>query len=388
MTTCTALIVAAGRGSRFGGPLPKQYALLGDRPVLRHTLDAVRSVPEITDVRVVIAAADEGHFRNAVRGLDLPGPVAGGVSRQQSVLNGLLALINDAPRLVAIHDAARPFVKPADIAACIAAVATGEVDGAVLGVRLTDTIKRTDNRGIVGETIPRANLWRAQTPQVFRYAALLRAHRDAAALGAAETTALTDDAAVAERAGMRVVMVEGSEDNRKITTAEDLARGVAMESRTAFGFDVHGFAPGTRVMLGGIAIAHTHMLAGHSDADVALHALTDAVLGTIGAGDIGKHFPPSDPQWRGVSSDRFLRHAVDLLVDRGGRIVHLDLTLVCEAPRIGPHRDAMVASIARIAGIDPSRVSVKATTTEGLGFTGRREGIAAQAVATVETPRR
>ena len=388
MTTCTALIVAAGRGSRFGGPLPKQYALLGDRPVLRHTLDAVRSVPEITDVRVVIAAADEGHYRNAVRGLDLPGPVAGGVSRQQSVLNGLLALIDDAPRLVAIHDAARPFVKPADIAACIAAVATGEVDGAVLGVRLTDTIKRTDNRGIVGETIPRANLWRAQTPQVFRYAALLKAHRDAAALGAAETTALTDDAAVAERAGLRVVMVEGSEDNRKITTAEDLARGVAMESRTAFGFDVHGFAPGTRVMLGGIAIAHTHMLAGHSDADVALHALTDAVLGTIGAGDIGKHFPPSDPQWRGVSSDRFLRHAVDLLVARGGRIVHLDLTLVCEAPRIGPHRDAMVASIARIAGIDPSRVSVKATTTEGLGFTGRREGIAAQAVATVETPRR
>lgn len=388
MTTCTALIVAAGRGSRFGGPLPKQYALLGDRPVLRHTLDAVRSVPEITDVRVVIAAADEGHYRNAVRGLDLPGPVAGGVSRQQSVLNGLLALIDDAPRLVAIHDAARPFVKPADIAACIAAVATGDVDGAVLGVRLTDTIKRTDNRGIVGETIPRANLWRAQTPQVFRYAALLKAHRDAAALGAAEATALTDDAAVAERAGLRVVMVEGSEDNRKITTAEDLARGVAMESRTAFGFDVHGFAPGTRVMLGGIAIAHTHMLAGHSDADVALHALTDAVLGTIGAGDIGKHFPPSDPQWRGVSSDRFLRHAVDLLVARGGRIVHLDLTLVCEAPRIGPHRDAMVASIARIAGIDPSRVSVKATTTEGLGFTGRREGIAAQAVATVETPRR
>jgi 2-C-methyl-D-erythritol 4-phosphate cytidylyltransferase/2-C-methyl-D-erythritol 2,4-cyclodiphosphate synthase len=161
-----------------------------------------------------------------------------------------------------------------------------------------------------------------------------------------------------------------------------------MESRTAFGFDVHGFAPGNSVMLGGIAIAHNHALSGHSDADVALHALTDAVLGTIGAGDIGKHFPPSDPQWRGVSSDRFLRHAVDLLAARGGRIVHLDLTLVCEAPRIGPHRDAMVASIARIAGVDPARVSVKATTTEGLGFTGRREGIAAQAVATVETPRR
>jgi len=193
---------------------------------------------------------------------------------------------------------------------------------------------------------------------------------------------------VAERAGLKVVMVEGSEDNRKITTAGDLARSTPMETRTAFGFDVHGFGPGNAVMLGGVAIPHTHTLAGHSDADVALHALTDAVLGTIGAGDIGKHFPPSDPQWRGVSSDRFLRHAVELLAARGGRIVHLDLTLVCEAPRIGPHRDAMVLSIARIAGVDPDRVSVKATTTEKLGFTGRREGIAAQAVATVEIPRR
>ncbi|MCW5733161.1 MAG: bifunctional 2-C-methyl-D-erythritol 4-phosphate cytidylyltransferase/2-C-methyl-D-erythritol 2,4-cyclodiphosphate synthase [Enhydrobacter sp.] len=388
MVTCTALIVAAGRGSRFGGPLPKQYALLGDRPVLRHTLEAYRSTSEITGLRVVIARGDESHYRNAVSGLELPLPVSGGVSRQQSVLYGLEALVGESPQLVAIHDAARPFVRPADIAACIAAVATSEADGAVLGTRLADTIKRTDAAGAVSETVPRSNLWRAQTPQVFRYVALLKAHRDASALGTAEATALTDDAAVAERFGLKVMMVEGSEDNRKITTADDLARGIAMESRTAFGFDVHGFAPGNKVMLGGIAIAHTHMLSGHSDADVALHALTDAVLGTIGAGDIGKHFPPSDKQWRGVSSDRFLRHAVDLLVARGGRIVHLDLTLVCEAPRIGPHRDAMVDSIARIAGIDPSRVSVKATTTEGLGFTGRREGIAAQAVATVETPRR
>jgi len=387
MTSCTALIVAAGRGSRFGGPLPKQYALLGGRTVLRHTLDAYRSTPEITSLRVVIATGDESLYRSAVEGLGLPVPVLGGVSRQQSVLNGLEALSGEAPDFVAVHDAARPFVKPVDIAACLAAAAADGVDGAVLGVRLADTIKRTDAGGVVSETVPRASLWRAQTPQIFRYAALLKAHRDAAALGAAEATALTDDAAVAERAGLRVVMVEGSEDNRKITTAEDLARGIAMESRTALGFDVHGFGPGNMVILGGIAIPHNHALSGHSDADVVLHALTDAVLGTIGAGDIGKHFPPSDPQWRGVSSDRFLRHAVDLLAARGGRIVHLDLTLVCEAPRIGPHRDAMVASIARIAGIDPSRVSVKATTTEGLGFTGRREGIAAQAVATVETPR-
>jgi len=258
----------------------------------------------------------------------------------------------------------------------------------VLGVALADTIKRSDDGGAIIETVPRARLWRAQTPQIFRYASLLQAHRAAAALGASEATALTDDAAVAERAGLKVVMVEGSEDNRKITTAEDLARSVAMETRTALGFDVHGFGPGNAVMLGGVAIPHTHKLAGHSDADVALHALTDAVLGTIGAGDIGQHFPPSDPQWRGVSSDRFLQHAVGLLGARGGRIVHLDLTLVCEAPRIGPHREAMAGSIARIAGIDVGRVSVKATTTEGLGFTGRREGIAAHAVATVEIPRR
>jgi len=386
MTTCTALIVAAGRGSRFGGPLPKQYALLAGRPVLRHTLEAYRSAPQINSLRVVIADGDQIHYAAAAAGFGLPGPVLGGVSRQQSVLNGLEALAGEAPDFVAVHDAARPFVRPVDIAACLAAASAAGIDGAVLGVRLSDTVKRTGGDGAVVDTIPRANLWRAQTPQIFRYEALLKAHRDAATLGQSEATALTDDAAVAERAGLKVVMVEGSEDNRKITTAEDLR--ITMETRTAFGFDVHGFGPGTSVMLGGIAVPHTHALAGHSDADVALHALTDAVLGTIGAGDIGKHFPPSDPQWRGVSSDRFLRHAIDLLLACGGRIVHLDLTLVCEAPKIGPHRDAMVASIARIVGVDPDRVSVKATTTEKLGFTGRREGIAAQAVATVEIPRR
>jgi 2-C-methyl-D-erythritol 4-phosphate cytidylyltransferase/2-C-methyl-D-erythritol 2,4-cyclodiphosphate synthase len=386
MSTCTALIVAAGRGSRFGGPLPKQYALLAGRPVLRLTLEAYRSAPQINRLRVVIAPGDETHYQAAVEGLDLPSPVLGGASRQQSVLNGLEALAGEAPDFVAVHDGARPFVRPVDIAACLAAASASGIDGAVLGVRLSDTVKRTGADGAVVDTIPRANLWRAQTPQIFRYTSLLKAHREAAALGQSEATALTDDAAVAERAGLKVVMVEGREDNRKITTAEDLR--ITMETRTAFGFDVHGFGPGTAVMLGGIAVPHTHTLAGHSDADVALHALTDAVLGSIGAGDIGKHFPPSDPQWRGVSSDRFLRHAVELLLARGGRIVHLDLTLVCEAPKIGPHRDAMVASIARIAGVDADRVSVKATTTEKLGFTGRREGIAAQAVATVEIPRR
>jgi 2-C-methyl-D-erythritol 4-phosphate cytidylyltransferase/2-C-methyl-D-erythritol 2,4-cyclodiphosphate synthase len=385
--TCTALIVAAGRGSRFGGALPKQYALLNGQPVLRHTLLAYQTTPEIGAIRVVIAPGDETHYAVATEGLGLSLPVLGGASRQRSVLNGLEALAEDAPDLVAIHDAARPFVRPVDIAACLAAAAGRDVDGAVLGVPLADTVKRTDPEGAIVETVPRVNLWRAQTPQVFRFAPLLAAHRAVASLAETEATAFTDDAAVAEHAGLKVVMVAGSEDNRKITTTDDLARATVMETRTAFGFDVHGFGPGKAVMLCGVAVPHTQALAGHSDADVALHALTDALLGTIGAGDIGKHFPPSDPQWRGVSSDRFLRHAVDLLGARGGRIVHLDLTLVCEAPRIGPHREAMVASIARIAAVSPERVSVKATTTEGLGFTGRREGIAAQAVATIEIPR-
>lgn len=387
MPTCTALIVAAGRGSRFGGPLPKQYALLNGQPVLRRTILAYRATPGIDAIRVVIAPGDEAHYAAATRGLELPTPVSGGVSRQQSVLKGLEALSGNAPDFVAVHDAARPFVRAEDIAACLAAAAAKGVDGAVLGVPLADTVKKTDPEGAIVETVPRANLWRAQTPQIFRFTALLAAHRATASLAEADATALTDDAAVAERAGLKVVMVAGSDENRKITTAEDLARASLMETRTAFGFDVHGFGPGNAVMLCGVAIPHTQTLAGHSDADVALHALTDALLGTIGAGDIGKHFPPSDPQWRGVSSDRFLRHAVDLLGARGGRILHLDLTLVCEAPRIGPHREAMVSSIARIAAVSPDRVSVKATTTEGLGFTGRREGIAAQAVATVEIPR-
>ena len=387
MPTCTALIVAAGRGSRFGGPLPKQYALLRAEPVLRHTLMALRAAPGIDRMRVVIAPGDEPHYEAAAAGLDLAPPVLGGQSRQQSVLNGLEVLAKTPPELVAIHDAARPFVRSADIMACLAAATAPGIDGAVLGVALADTLKRVDGGGVISETVPRRDLWRAQTPQVFRFGPLLQAHRAAAALGAIEATALTDDAAVAERAGLKVVMVASSGDNVKITTAEDLQRASTMETRTAFGFDVHGFAQGNTVMLGGIAIPHNHALGGHSDADVALHALTDAVLGTIGAGDIGAHFPPSDPQWRGASSDRFLVHAVKLLTERGGRIVHLDLTLICEAPRVGPHREAMIDSIARIAGIGRDRVSVKATTTEGLGFTGRREGIAAQAVATVELPR-
>ncbi|MFM8536233.1 MAG: bifunctional 2-C-methyl-D-erythritol 4-phosphate cytidylyltransferase/2-C-methyl-D-erythritol 2,4-cyclodiphosphate synthase [Acidimicrobiia bacterium] len=387
MTSCTALIVAAGRGSRFGGPIPKQYAAVGGKSVLRHTLEAFAGCAGVGEVRVVIAAGDEARYNAAIAGLSLPSPVTGGSSRQQSVLQGLEAIAANPPDFVAVHDAARPFVSPEQIAACIAAAAQPGIDGAVLGVPLADTLKRVDGGNSITETVPRAHLWRAQTPQVFRFAPLLAAYRKASKLGMIDATALTDDAAVAELAGLKVVMVPGSEDNRKITTADDLARATAVETRTAFGFDVHGFADGSSVMLGGVAIPHQRGLAGHSDADVALHALTDALLGTIGAGDIGQHFAPSDPQWRGASSDRFLHHAVSLVTARGGRILHLDLTLVCEAPKIGPHRERMRESIARIAGVAVDRVSVKATTTEGLGFTGRREGIAAQAAATVELPR-
>jgi 2-C-methyl-D-erythritol 4-phosphate cytidylyltransferase / 2-C-methyl-D-erythritol 2,4-cyclodiphosphate synthase len=366
--------------------LPKQYAILDGQPVLRRTLSAFLAAPEISGVRVVIAPQDQDAYAAAVEGLDLPPPVSGGATRQQSVLNGLDALAATSPDFVAIHDAARPFILPQDIAACLAAASASGIDGAIIGVALSDTLKRV-GKGTIAETIPRMGLWRAQTPQIFRFARILEAHRAATALGKDESTALTDDAAVAERAGHKIAMVPGSGENRKITTADDLQQAQSMETRTAFGFDAHAFGPGASVTLGGVAIAHNHALVGHSDADVALHALTDAVLGAIGAGDIGQHFPPSEARWRGASSDRFLRHAIALLAARQGRIVHLDLTIVCEAPRISPHRDAMIASVARIAGVDPSRISVKATTTEGLGYTGRREGIAAHGVATVELPR-
>jgi 2-C-methyl-D-erythritol 4-phosphate cytidylyltransferase/2-C-methyl-D-erythritol 2,4-cyclodiphosphate synthase len=388
VTRCTALIVAAGRGSRFGSPVPKQYASLGGKSVLRRTIEAFQASRSIDGIRVVIAAGDEAMFAQATMGCGLLPPVGGGASRQQSVLHGLEALAAaEAPDLVAIHDAARPFIRPDEIEACVAAAAASGIDGAVLGIPLADTLKKVGEDGTITETLPRSRLWRAQTPQVFRFRPLLAAHRAAASLALDDATALTDDAAVAERAGMKIVMVPGTERNAKITTADDLARASLAETRTAFGFDVHAFGPGDSVTLGGIAVPHGFALSGHSDADVALHALTDAVLGTIGAGDIGQHFPPSDPQWRGASSDRFLRHAIELVTAQGGRLLHLDLTLVCEAPKIGPHREKMRESIARIAGLPVDRISVKATTTEGLGFTGRREGIAAQAVATIELPR-
>ncbi len=376
MSTCAALIVAAGRGQRFGGNLPKQYAPLKGERLLRRTLRAFCGHPAINRVVVAIHPDDAGIFAELAQGFPNVTAVNGGATRQDSVRLGLEALSSAAPDLVLIHDGARPMVSARLIASVIEGLRAS--DGIVPAVAVIDTLKRVSGREI-GETVSRDNLVRAQTPQGFRFPIILTAHRALAG------EALTDDAAVMERAGHRVATVPGDEANIKVTTMDDLASLTASlsETRIGQGFDVHRFGPGDSVMLCGLKVPHTHGLVGHSDADVALHAATDAILGAFGAGDIGQHFPPSDEKWRGASSDRFLRHAYELLRERGGVLTHLDLTIICERPKVGPHRAAMVSAIARILDVEEHRVSVKATTTEGLGFTGRQEGIAAQAVATV-----
>ncbi|MGD9739990.1 MAG: bifunctional 2-C-methyl-D-erythritol 4-phosphate cytidylyltransferase/2-C-methyl-D-erythritol 2,4-cyclodiphosphate synthase [Bauldia sp.] len=379
------LIVAAGRGLRTGGDTPKQYRRIGGVSVLARSLRPFLDSPLVDDVVVVIGAGDELSYAEAacVHPKLLP-PVTGGAERQQSVLRGLEALEARDPVLVLIHDAARPFVSSAVIGRVIAGLGGGP---AVLpALPVTDTLKRADAAGTVGGTVQRHGLYAAQTPQGFRYATILNAHRRAATA----TEPFTDDASIAEWAGVPVSIVAGEAANMKLTTAEDFAmaeRALAHhETRTGSGYDVHAFGPGSGVVLGGVPIAFDRGLVGHSDADVALHALTDAVLGAIADGDIGSHFPPSDPQWKGASSDRFLAHAVDRVRGRGGSIVHLDLTILAEAPKIGPHRDAMRARIAAIAGIGIDRVAVKATTNEKMGFLGRGEGLAALATATVRLP--
>lgn len=379
-----AIIVAAGRGRRFGGEVPKQYLRLAGRPLLRHTARAFTSHPAITQVQIVINPADRALYDAAVEGLDVLEPVAGGASRQGSVLKGLESLTASAPELVLIHDGARPFVSAGLIDRVIAAL--GDTPGALPTLAVSDTLKRGAD-GVVEGTVERAGLWRAQTPQGFHFPAILEAHR--AIAGGAE---LTDDAAVAEQAGLTVAMVHGDEDNFKVTRQDDLRRaerllaGGLSDIRVGSGYDVHRFTEGDHVMLCGVRIDHSAALAGHSDADAGLHAITDAILGALGAGDIGDHFPPSDDKWRDASSDIFLKHAAGLLAERGGRISHIDVTIICEAPRIGPHRAAMVARLAGILEIEQSRVSVKATTTEKLGPIGRGEGLAAQATATIRLP--
>jgi 2-C-methyl-D-erythritol 4-phosphate cytidylyltransferase/2-C-methyl-D-erythritol 2,4-cyclodiphosphate synthase len=388
MASVAAVVVAAGRGLRAGGDMPKQYRRLAGEPAIRASLRLFAQHPEVSMVQAVIHPDDGARFGAAAAGLKLLAPVFGGATRQASVRAGLEAVAPLRPDLVLIHDAARPYASAALVTRAIVAVAA--TGAAVPVMPLADTIKSVDATGrLIEATLDRAILRTVQTPQAFAFAPVLAAHRRAAANGRED---FTDDAALAEWAGLKVAAFDGEAGNVKLTTAEDVARAerehaaALADTRTGSGFDVHAFAAGDHVMLAGVRIPHDRGLTGHSDADVALHALTDAVLGALAEGDIGAHFPPSDPQWRGAPSDRFLAFAVERVRARGGRIAHLDLTIVCEAPRVGPHRDAMRARIAAIAGLDLARVAVKATTSERLGFTGRGEGIAAMATATVRLP--
>jgi len=382
-----AVIVAAGQGVRAGAGMPKQFQRIGGETLLRRALSCFLGAPKVTFVQPVIRSEDVDLVRVETAGLNVLPPVFGGATRQASVRAGLEALLPRKPDIVLVHDAARPFAS-ADLIA--RAIAAAEKTGAAIpGLPVTDTIKRVDVSGSVETTLDRASLRLVQTPQAFAFPALVAAHRRAAEQGRED---FTDDAALAEWAGMKVSVFPGEPGNTKFTTAEDFVRAEAIQAaaladvRTGSGLDVHAFGPGDHVTLGGIRIPHSHALTGHSDADVALHALTDAILGALADGDIGAHFPPSDPQWRGASSDRFLVFAVDRVRERHGRIAHLDLTIVCETPRIGEHRDRMRANIAKLAGIGIDRVAVKATTSEKLGFTGRGEGIVAYATATVRLP--
>ena len=387
MAGVAAVIVAAGRGARVGGDLPKQFRPIGGKSMLRRALSMFVEHGNVALVQPVIRREDVAHYRASASGFDVLPPAFGGATRQASVRAGLEALAARKPDIVLIHDAARPFASAALVSRAIAAAA--KTGAAIPALPVTDTVKTVDAAGLVEQTLDRNALRLVQTPQGFAYQPLLAAHRRAAAEGLED---FTDDAALAEWAGLKVSVFPGEPGNIKITNEDDFARAETLafaalgDLRTGIGIDVHAFGPGDHVTLGGIRIAHDRALVGHSDADVALHALTDAILGTLAEGDIGAHFPPSDPQWRHASSDRFLAFAVERVKARGGRIAHLDLTLVCEAPRIGPQRDAMRANIAALAGIAIERVAVKATTSEKLGFTGRGEGIAAYATATIRLP--
>jgi 2-C-methyl-D-erythritol 4-phosphate cytidylyltransferase / 2-C-methyl-D-erythritol 2,4-cyclodiphosphate synthase len=387
------VVVAAGRGSRAGGTIPKQYKNLAGRPLLAHTLGALmRAAPGAT-ILPVIHSDDLDLYQSSAASFEasagLAQPVFGGTTRQASVRLGLEALAGQLfkPNIVLIHDAVRLFISDTLVNQAVAAAKTN--GAAVPGVRLAETIKEIDADGNVAATLPRTRLRAVQTPQAFRFDLILNAHRSAAAKGILE---LTDDAAVAEWAGHRVHVFAGEDSNMKVTTSKDLAIAEARlfgdlaDIRIGQGYDVHAFGPGAHVWLGGLKIAHDHGLIGHSDADVLTHAITDALLGALADGDIGSHFPPSDPKWRGAASCIFLAAAAAKVRSRGGVIAHIDATLVCERPKMGPHRDAIRASIARTAEIPLDRVAIKATTSEGLGFTGREEGIASLAVATIRLP--
>lgn len=381
--TTAALIVAAGKGVRAGGTVPKQFAILCGKPMLLHSVIAMSSHPAVTEAIVVVGEGQEEQACEMLGdSVNLVGFATGGAERRDSVRAGLEALAGKGVTRVLIHDAARPFLPTAVIDALLEAL--DHAPGAVPVLPVADTLARGD--ATLGDNVPRAGLNRIQTPQAFHFDAILAAHR-----AWPQGEEATDDAQMLRRAGHDVMLVPGDPMLEKITHPQDFAAAEARHaatliSRSATGFDVHRFEAGQELWLGGILIPHDKGLSGHSDADVALHAITDALLGTIGAGDIGMHFPPSDPQWRGAASAQFLQHAADLVHQQGGIIDFVDLTLICEAPKIGPHREAIRASIAAILSLPVSRVSLKATTTERLGFTGRGEGMAAQAVATVRLP--
>jgi len=377
-----ALLVAAGSGSRAGSALPKQYAAIAGKAMLAHAIDHLEH-PLIDEVRVVVGPGQESLYREAVGARALPSPIVGGETRQQSVRNGLEALAAEGgAAAVLIHDAARPFLPATVVDALIEALERS--DGAVPVLPVVDSLALAAAE--LGDPVSREALVRVQTPQAFRFDVILQAHQ--AWQGAAD---VTDDAQVARASGHSVAAVAGDIMLDKLTYPDDFAReeqrlSARLVSRTGLGFDVHAFANGEELWLGGLLIPHSLGLSGHSDADVVLHALTDALLGAIGAGDIGDHFPPTDPQWRGAPSSLFLGHARGMIEERGGRIDHVDVTIICEAPKIGPHRAAMRERVAGLLRLPVSSVSIKATTTERLGFAGRGEGIAAQAVATVRLP--
>ncbi|WP_085902124.1 bifunctional 2-C-methyl-D-erythritol 4-phosphate cytidylyltransferase/2-C-methyl-D-erythritol 2,4-cyclodiphosphate synthase [Kiloniella majae] len=390
MSGTWAIIVAAGRGSRIGTDLPKQYLKLGDTSILALTLDNFLKHPNIDGVLVVIHSDDKELFeRECFQFADKVRIAFGGATRQESVLNGLQALESTRPNVVLVHDAARPFTNHDVISDLIHASNCGKA--AVAASPVVDSLKQVTNN-IILKNVDRNGLWHAQTPQAFPFDLIHNAH-----LAIEDLSNYTDDAAVAETCGHQISIVTSGKENFKITTPEDLVQAtmivnnrltneLKMESRTGFGYDVHCFEEGDHVTLCGIDIPHTKKLKGHSDADVGLHALTDAILGALCEGDIGTHFPPSDPQWKGALSDQFLIFARDRVLARQGKIIHVDVTIVCERPKIGPNRKLMVAKMAEILDIKPNRVSIKATTSEKLGFTGREEGIAAQAVATIQLP--
>jgi len=384
------IVVAAGRGARLGGAIPKQYLPCAGRPLICHTIEALTLAHEFLAATVVIHPDDRYLYDAAIARLPptaarpLTAPVFGGATRQRSVRNGLEAQADLSPDLVLIHDGARPFASRELISR---AVEAARLHGAAVpATPMTDTVKQIDGEGRIVGSPERASLRAVQTPQAFGFDLILAAHRNAARAD------LTDDAAVAEAAGHAVFVFDGDFNNMKVTTMQDLREAearlsaVATEVRVGQGFDVHAFGPGEGVWLGGVLIPHDKKLAGHSDADVALHAIADAIYGALGEGDIGAHFPPSDARWRGADSAIFLAHATERVRARGGVVAHIDVTLICEAPKVGPHREAIRARIAKIAGIAISRTAVKATTSEGLGFTGRREGIACLAMATLRLP--